>query len=171
MSSDINLIIPGLWLGSQSYCYNDLVSRGITRVLIIGTDTIMSCCRGRCAATTNKKFLVLRIHIKDHENENILNCLNDAINFIDNGINEEGAHIPSLGGVLVHCAAGMSRSPAIVIAYLMSKNYGTMEDCFKIVKLQRPTINLNTGFQKQLVLYEKILTFNRKPPKLTYSES
>jgi len=59
------------------------------------------------------------IDITDFHTENLLVHFMDAIKFIDESI--------SKGKILVHCAAGVSRSAAIVIAYLMWKK--KMESC------------------------------------------
>lgn len=52
--------------------------------------------------------------------------------------------------VLVHCAAGVSRSASIVIGYLMLTEKLSYEDAFTIVKNKRPCIKPNCGFAKQL---------------------
>jgi len=58
------------------------------------------------------------IDITDFHTENLLVHFMDAIKFIDESI--------SKGKILVHCAAGVSRSAAIVIAYLMWKKNGIL---------------------------------------------
>ena len=52
--------------------------------------------------------------------------------------------------VIVHCAAGMSRSPSLVIAYLMIENRWGYEETFHYVKNKRPIVEPNIGFVKQL---------------------
>ncbi len=54
------------------------------------------------------------------------------------------------GNVLVHCQAGKSRSAAILIAYIMTKNKIQYEEAYELVKKYRPIIGLNDGFVKQL---------------------
>ncbi|XP_026062177.1 dual specificity protein phosphatase 14 [Carassius auratus] len=61
------------------------------------------------------------------------------------------------GGTLVHCAAGMSRSPALIMAYLMKYKGVTLRQAHNCVKDSRPFICLNTGFWTQLLDYEKKL--------------
>lgn len=51
--------------------------------------------------------------------------------------------------VIVHCAAGYSRSPTLVIAYLMIENKWTAEEAIAFVKTKRD-VEPNKGFQRQL---------------------
>jgi protein-tyrosine phosphatase len=52
--------------------------------------------------------------------------------------------------VIVHCMAGMSRSPTLVIAYLMVENRWCYEEAVNYVRRRRPIIEPNIGFVKQL---------------------
>jgi protein-tyrosine phosphatase len=52
--------------------------------------------------------------------------------------------------VIVHCAAGMSRSATLVIAYLMIENKWYFEAAYDYVKRKRPIIEPNIGFVRQL---------------------
>jgi len=53
---------------------------------------------------------------------------------------------------LIHCKAGISRSVTILISYLMLKFNITAKDALKIVRENRPQVNPNYGFMKQLGL-------------------
>lgn len=59
------------------------------------------------------------------------------------------------GNVLVHCAAGISRSATIVIAYLIKYNKMTLEEALKYVQKRRPIVSPNVGFKEQLKRWEK----------------
>ncbi|XP_069575415.1 dual specificity protein phosphatase 18 isoform X2 [Brachyistius frenatus] len=61
------------------------------------------------------------------------------------------------GGTLVHCAAGMSRSPALVMAYLMRYRGVTLCEAHRWVRDSRPSVRLNAGFWQQLLQYERRL--------------
>ena len=59
--------------------------------------------------------------------------------------------------VLVHCQAGVSRSPTIVIAYLMRQFGISTNDAFNKVREKRPIISPNIVFMSQLMDYESRL--------------
>lgn len=56
--------------------------------------------------------------------------------------------------VLVHCAAGISRSPTLVIAHLMLENKWNLEEAYQFVKKKRYVTRPNIGFMNQLKLLE-----------------
>ncbi|KAJ8263494.1 hypothetical protein COCON_G00159510 [Conger conger] len=58
------------------------------------------------------------------------------------------------GRVLVHCAAGVSRSATLCLAYLMKHRSMTLVDAHDWVRSCRPIIRPNSGFWKQLIDYE-----------------
>lgn len=55
-----------------------------------------------------------------------------------------------------------SRSPAIVIGYLMRSYNVSLEQCLTHVVKARPCIIPNDGFLKQLILYDRILVERRR---------
>lgn len=59
--------------------------------------------------------------------------------------------------VFIHCNAGISRSPTIIVAYVMKYLRISFEDAFNLVKKARLTINPNIGFISQLKVYENYL--------------
>jgi len=59
--------------------------------------------------------------------------------------------------IVVHCEVGMSRSPTIVISYLMKHKNMSLREAYHHVKQRRPIIMPNMGFIKQLLVYEKML--------------
>ncbi|XP_069334529.1 dual specificity protein phosphatase 12 [Eulemur rufifrons] len=56
--------------------------------------------------------------------------------------------------VLVHCHAGLSRSVAVVIAFLMKTDELTFEEAYKYLQTIKPKAKMNEGFEWQLKLYE-----------------
>ena len=72
--------------------------------------------------------------------------------------------------VLVHCFAGMSRSAAIVIAYLLATTPMTAREATEFVRSKRKIIRPNYGFTKQLEQYERryfVSTGKSAAPKKT----
>lgn len=59
------------------------------------------------------------------------------------------------GRVLVHCVAGVSRSPALVLAYLVRHGGMTLRDAFLHVRAARPSARPNSGFFSQLIDFEE----------------
>lgn len=90
----------------------------------------------------------------DSGHQNLRQFFDEAINFIDEA-RESGDR------VLVHCQAGVSRSPTIVIAYLMKHTRMAMVDSYKYVKARRPIISPNLNFMGQLVEWESALQANK----------
>ncbi|KAK3271528.1 hypothetical protein CYMTET_20130 [Cymbomonas tetramitiformis] len=56
--------------------------------------------------------------------------------------------------VLVNCSAGISRSPTIVLAYLVSRRKMSLFKAFRKVYRARPVIWPNDGFMRSLIKYE-----------------
>ena len=49
--------------------------------------------------------------------------------------------------VLVHCAAGISRSGTVVVAYMMAKYNIRYEDAVRMVRAKRGCVCPNQGFE------------------------
>lgn len=52
--------------------------------------------------------------------------------------------------ILVHCNAGVSRTSAVAIGYLMQFEGMSFDTAYALVKEKRPAIQPNTGFRRQL---------------------
>ncbi|KAJ6852445.1 uncharacterized protein M6B38_255730 [Iris pallida] len=59
--------------------------------------------------------------------------------------------------VLVHCMSGKSRSPAVVVAYLMKCKGWRLAQSFQWVKERRPQVELSEAVQHQLLEFEQKL--------------
>ncbi|OQS00697.1 hypothetical protein THRCLA_05896 [Thraustotheca clavata] len=132
-------VVPKLWVGSIHAAFNfeAIKERKITHVLnVSGT-----------VATYPQDFTYLAIDVRDKEYTNILSCIPVATVFLEAGMQN--------GGVLVHCAGGRSRSPAIAIAYIMSTLGFSYDDALAKLRSIRPVVSLNSGFEEQLQCFEK----------------
>ncbi|KAK5614330.1 hypothetical protein CRENBAI_003165 [Crenichthys baileyi] len=58
------------------------------------------------------------------------------------------------GRTLVHCNAGVSRSAALCLAYLMKHRGATLLEAHRLLKSCRPIVRPNPGFWRQLIQYE-----------------
>uniref|UniRef100_A0A8C9S014 Zgc:153044 n=1 Tax=Scleropages formosus TaxID=113540 RepID=A0A8C9S014_SCLFO len=58
------------------------------------------------------------------------------------------------GRTLVYCNAGVSRSAALCLAYLVRYGGMTLAEAHRWVKARRPIVRPNPGFWKQLIKYE-----------------
>ncbi|VDP50583.1 unnamed protein product, partial [Soboliphyme baturini] len=108
------------------------------------------------SATCPKSCLIeetnfLRIPVMDSNSEKIISHFERAFHFLDKAL-KTGAN------VLVHCLAGVSRSPTFVIAYIMRERGLSVEEAYRFVKECRPCIAPNFNFLGQLMQYEKQLT-------------
>ncbi|XP_073414357.1 dual specificity protein phosphatase 18 isoform X2 [Dendrobates tinctorius] len=61
------------------------------------------------------------------------------------------------GRTLIYCAAGISRSPTLCLAYLMEHHGLSLLAAHTHLKQCRPIIRPNIGFWKQLIAYELYL--------------
>jgi len=64
--------------------------------------------------------------------------------------------------ILVHCEGGISRSPTIVIAYLMKYHKMTLKEAMEHVSEKRPIISPNLGFMNELRKFEAALLQERR---------
>ncbi|KAK7930123.1 hypothetical protein WMY93_006518 [Mugilogobius chulae] len=87
------------------------------------------------------------IPVEDSHMADISSHFQEAIQFIDK-VKQSG------GKVLVHCEAGISRSPTICMAYIMRTQQMRLDAAFDIIKQRRTVISPNFSFMGQLLQYE-----------------
>ncbi|XP_015669526.1 dual specificity protein phosphatase 12 [Protobothrops mucrosquamatus] len=91
----------------------------------------------------------LFVQALDCPQSDLLSRLDDCVAFLSQVL--EGG-----GSALVRCHAGVSRSVAIVTAYLMKTNHLTFQEAYAFVQAIKPDAKMNEGFEWQLQLYEKM---------------
>ncbi|TFK72450.1 phosphatases II [Pluteus cervinus] len=138
MSVDMDEIVPKLWLGDWSASRNveALQARDITSIL----------CLFEGDALQPEGFIHRQILIDDHPSVDILVHLRSAIDFIQEQL--DTGH-----GILVHCGAGISRSPTAVAAYLIYTRNMDVDEAITFIKKKRYVIEPNDGFIKQLRIF------------------
>ncbi len=94
------------------------------------------------------QFIYLRSHFSDTSDAPLLEHLPAILEFIESA--------EQLGGkVLVQCFGGVSRSPAVVVAWLIKKNGMQVDEAIEFIKKRRPGININKGFLEQLNIFRQ----------------
>ncbi|CAK6969629.1 dual specificity protein phosphatase 16 [Scomber scombrus] len=144
----MSVILPRLYLGAESDVTQDgLASMGISYVLSV------SRCSPQPSFLPRSRYL--RIPIDDSLWDDLLPWIPQALNFID-------AAMSSGASVLVHCAAGISRSPALAVAYIMYSLGMDLDHAYRFVKERRPSISPNFNFLGQLQHFQG--TLSQKSP-------
>ena len=128
-NSPFQEVIPGLFIGSQSALSSPypLIAKKITHLLSINNykENLIG-------------FTMKIMNIEDHEDSDILSSFQDCINFIK-----------SAKRVLVFCAAGRSRSAAVVAAYLIKEKQMSLTEALITINRVR-AVRPNDGFLSQL---------------------
>jgi protein-tyrosine phosphatase len=138
-------IIPHLYLGSNFNAIN------IHEVKNFEVETIINVARG-IQKTCCDEFKYIKYDWDDIFCFDILMDIDEIVDLIHDEISKKRT-------VLVHCAAGISRSSSVVIGYLMKYEKMTYDDAYNHVKTLRSCINPNSGFVEQLKTYgEKLST-------------
>ncbi|XP_005934635.1 serine/threonine/tyrosine-interacting protein [Haplochromis burtoni] len=149
MRRDMQEILPGLFLGPYSSAMKSklpiLERHGITHIVCVRQDIEANFIKPNFP----HMFRYLVLDIADSPVENIIRFFPMTKEFIDGCLATEGK-------VLVHGNAGISRSAALVIAYLMETFGMKYREAFSHVQERRFCINPNVGFVHQLQEYEAI---------------
>ncbi|CAD8067073.1 unnamed protein product [Paramecium primaurelia] len=96
------------------------------------------------------KYQQIYLDIHDNMNSQISKVFERSYLFIENALKSQQ-------NVLIHCAAGISRSATLVLAYLMKTYQYTLEQALRFLKQKRPYVRPNPGFLLQLLDYENML--------------
>uniref|UniRef100_A0A3Q2R2S6 Serine/threonine/tyrosine interacting protein n=1 Tax=Fundulus heteroclitus TaxID=8078 RepID=A0A3Q2R2S6_FUNHE len=143
MRREMQEILPGLFLGPYSAAMKSklpaLERHGITHIVCVRQDIEANFIK----PNFSHRFRYLVLDIADNPVENIIRFFPTTKEFIDSCLATEGK-------VLVHGNAGISRSAALVIAYLMETFGMKYRDAFSYVQERRFCINPNVGFVHQL---------------------
>lgn len=167
-SSQTSLILPvhanssALYLGDLSDVRNKYLFKlaNITHVVSILNEYQLEMEFGNLNYSSNryehlKQVKHLKLKAEDDEDTNITEIFDTAIEFIDDALYKTNSD--KTNNVLIHCAAGVSRSPTVTIAYLMWKNAMSLDAALQYVKQHRDCVEPNAGFLKKLKMFENYL--------------
>eukprot|EP00667_Euglena_gracilis_P002535 EG_transcript_2537 len=136
-------IIPNLLLGPQSFAnnYNRLKAAKVTHILVIG----------RQLKPLFPQDFVYHVvdSLEDQPDQEILSIFGKCFPFLDMGRQEPNR-------VLVHCNAGVSRSPTVVIGYLMRLFGFSFQKAYELVHSKRNVVCPNPGFTRQLHTFDRM---------------
>lgn len=129
---------PSLYLGPCSAASSEsfLSKHSITHVLSIGASP----------STQVDGVTYQRLSISDSVSSSIVKVTDTACDIIDKAISSKKGK----GKILVHCLAGISRSPMVVAAYLMKQKGMTLKEALGQIIRARPQVSPNAGFLQQL---------------------
>ncbi|EFJ25293.1 hypothetical protein SELMODRAFT_27743, partial [Selaginella moellendorffii] len=111
-----------------------------------------------CPEYYPKEFQYKTLWLHDTPAEDIVCVLYDVFDFLELVREQAGCQ------VLVHCSEGVSRSAALVIAYMMWRDRKNFDQAFDRMKSLRGSTNPNLGFVFQLMQWQaRIIGAQNKP--------
>ncbi|KAM6218101.1 dual specificity protein phosphatase 12 isoform 2-T2 [Rhynchocyon petersi] len=135
---------PGLYLGGAASVAepDQLKKAGITAVLTVDSEE-PSFKTGAGVDGLRRLF----VPALDKPETDLLSHLDRCVAFIGQARLEGRA-------VLVHCHSGVSRSVAVVTAFMMKTDQVTFEKAYENLQAVKPDAKMNEGFEWQLKLYQ-----------------
>lgn len=146
MRRQMQEILPNLYLGPYGAAkdWDSLSGSGVTHVLIV---------RSTLERRLDPKFPnQLHYHIvevPEGPTENLILYFTECNRSIQQAINAGGK-------ILVHCNAGLSRSAAVVVAYVMESMRMPFTDAIQLVQSRRCCIHISEALHNQLREFETI---------------
>jgi len=151
--NEANEIIPGIYLGGFKSAINRkfLKDHNITAILTCAMNLEGFFPKFGKEISEIRRELgtenTLTLQLVDSETQDIIPSSRLGVVFIDDTLRRGGR-------VVVHCARGISRSAAIVVAYLILRRAMSFDDALLFVQSRRPIAQPNRGFVSQLKLLQ-----------------
>ncbi|XP_005794792.1 dual specificity protein phosphatase 3 [Xiphophorus maculatus] len=150
-----NEVFPRIYIGNAFVAHNPmrLQKLGVTHVLNVAEGTSFMHVNTSPEMYTGTGITYHGIPANDTKGFNLSAFFEEGADFIDRGL----AHHNGKGKVYVHCREGYSRSPTMVVAYLMMRHKMDARTALATVR-QKREIGPNDGFLLQLCqLNEKLV--------------
>merc|ERR1712194_111082 len=112
----------------------------------LGVQAVVNVAAGSVADFYPNVFTYHSISVEDNHNSDIYQFLDAATDFLERHVQR--------GACFVHCASGYSRSPTVVIAYLIKYCGLSLDEAYKFTKSGRQQVQPNDGFMEQLRKFE-----------------
>ena len=170
-------VVPGLWTAHHDDIDTSSKLPGICQNITLVVNSAVSQCPAR-TGYYGDGVRVLEVDIDDDPNERKYfdqgkeafkstcrdpavplrkRCPGDMLLWFDSVSDEIQATLRSGGGVLVHCKASLSRSPALILAYLMKYRAMTLNEAGTLLKSKFDATWPCDRFVYDLVEYERRL--------------
>lgn len=135
----IGQVLPGLHIGSQDAAADLplLQARGVTHVVNAAAATVPNFHEGDGVTYLSLELLDLP------EFTLTRNTIDLVCDFIETALSSGGA-------AFVHCNAGISRSGALVVAFLILRRGMSLAEALEKARAARPLVRPNDGFMRQL---------------------
>ena len=170
-------VVPGLWTAH----YDDIDSKDKLESLSKDITLVVNSALSQCEARTGfygNNVKVLEVDIEDDPDERKTfdkgeepsqskcrdlsvaphkRCPGDMLQYLDSVADEIHATIQSGSSALVHCKASLSRSPALILGYLMKHHNLTLMEAGKLLKSKFDATWPCDRFTYDLVEYEQRL--------------
>ena len=156
---EIDLIEPGLYLGNEDAATSEeiLKARQITAICVCGSYLSNP-------FQNNPDYAYKVFLIQDFPKQSISQHFAEHYEWMAEMKKQNR-------NVLIHCAAGVSRSASFTIAYFMRQRNLPFPHAYQWVKDKRKCINPNSGFRKQLIEYNGVLGLPNLPMYPEYPEN
>ncbi|TMW67193.1 hypothetical protein Poli38472_012309 [Pythium oligandrum] len=141
---DVSVVLDHVLLGGEANASNheELVTKGVTH--------ICNCAAHQVENRFEGEFFYITLQLRDALDEDLMPFFQTVTGFLK--------RVELLRGrALIHCVSGISRSAALLIAYLMIDKRLVLRDAYNHVKAIRRFVQPNQAFRLQLAKYELML--------------
>ncbi|KAJ9202478.1 hypothetical protein DTO164E3_2918 [Paecilomyces variotii] len=185
-------IVPGLFLGNVEASYKrEMLQKNHINAIVSLTDARWVWWNTITRQAGVPEYRHKWVQCADSSTQDLLAHMSDICDFIDQMASPALSSLPSLpvdgeyetnderrgaasGAILIHCDLGISRSPTVIIAYLMRKFNMQQADVLHFVQ-SKQRIKPSTNLTRQLEVWEKVRfqvweNEDRTVPKPAYKE-